>query len=161
MKELKKLKRELAKKSIAYIEKYEGENNREQRDALEKIKIIRNLIETSEAVSALAETVKLSTFSLENFYCNLFGEDCKNELDVIFKKLCEPNDYKKNKDKLKSIPLRDIEHVQHLLRGGGNIQKSMDAITQLKKISERNVIGMTSLIDLMNELRTVLFILEK
>lgn len=107
----------------------------------------------------MKELKKLKT--LEDLRRNLFGEDCKDEFDVMFKPLCTVSDYKKNKDKLKNVQLQDILHVQKVLKCGGDIEQSIDAVTQLNKISMRNNIGMISLIDLMNELRSVLSILEK
>ena len=161
MKELKKLRKKLAKKSIAYIKTHEGTNNKEQRKALAEVINIRVRIEFIEACNTMSEVVRGSCVTFTDFQSSIVGRYCKDELDVVFKPLCDPKDYETNKHLLEKVESIDISSVQYLLKCGGNIQRSIDSVTQLKKISKNNRIGITSLIKLMNELRSVLFILEK
>lgn len=190
LKKLKKLLGKKAVNYIKFHEGMNNKRQRDALNEIQQIRMSIGVIEASDAGTQFSGLIKAIKLVLGEDYkdkseklpetkgrfvilrggidllCNVVCDTCHNqdltdEINAIFKPLCEPNDYKKNKHKLKEIEHIDKSHISQLLRCGGSISSSIDALTQLKKIRKGKDVGITELINLMNELRTVSFILEK
>lgn len=118
MKELKKLKKKLAKKSIAYIKAHEGANNKEQRKALAEVINIRFQVELTEECSTMSEVVNKSCVALNDLQSAI-----SDSYDKIYFDLAVKNPYPIGEIKefveLSGLDKRDVSKVLgNLARAG-------------------------------------------
>lgn len=83
------------------------------------------------------------------------------EFELLVQKLCNPSDFKQNKDKLKELRLSSHETFTSLLKLGGEITTSIRASEEIFKISTETSLTEIQIVELSTRFRMINAIIDE
>jgi len=81
------------------------------------------------------------------------------ELEV--QHLSSPDDFSKNRDKLKDLRVSSYETFSSLLRNGGNIESSIKVADEIFKMSASTQLRESDILELSNKFRLIIGLIDK